>query len=162
VDWRITQSMRATHSSKQSDWILTFFSSIWIRSRATSRFDLDIPKNWTIRGEKSITHPKIRTWHFGSSWQMGPTGDRAAWWWGRPAPNVILLGFATVWCLLVSSRTFWSRFHRLSLILFDVLILLTGFLIKSYWKHRFTKTRGNYQYKPPILWYWSIFTIYAG
>jgi hypothetical protein len=36
--------MRATHSSKQSDWILTFLSSIWIESRATSRFDLDIPK----------------------------------------------------------------------------------------------------------------------
>jgi hypothetical protein len=36
--------MGTTHSSKQSNWILTFLSSIWIRSHATGRFDLDIPK----------------------------------------------------------------------------------------------------------------------
>jgi hypothetical protein len=36
--------MGAMHSSKQSDWILTFISNIWIRSRSTSIFDLDIPK----------------------------------------------------------------------------------------------------------------------
>jgi hypothetical protein len=39
----------------------------------------------------------------------------------------------------------------LSLILFDVLILPTDFLIKSCWKHIFTKTHGIYQYKSPIL-----------
>jgi hypothetical protein len=38
-----------------------FFPSIWIRSRATSRLDLDIPKNRTIRGGRSRTHPKIGT-----------------------------------------------------------------------------------------------------
>jgi hypothetical protein len=63
MDWGITQSsMGALHSSKQSNWILTFFSSIWIRSHATSRFDLDIPKNRAIRGGRSRTHMKIRTW----------------------------------------------------------------------------------------------------
>jgi hypothetical protein len=36
--------MGTPHSSKQSNWILTFLSSVWIRSCATSRFDLDIPK----------------------------------------------------------------------------------------------------------------------
>jgi hypothetical protein len=44
--------------------MLTFFPSIWIRSRATSRPDLDIPKNWTIRGGRSRTHPKIGTWQY--------------------------------------------------------------------------------------------------
>jgi hypothetical protein len=36
--------MGAPHSGKQSNWILTFLSSIWIRTRATSRFNLNIPK----------------------------------------------------------------------------------------------------------------------
>jgi hypothetical protein len=47
--------MGATHSSKQSDWILTFLSSIWIRSRATNRFDLDIPKIEQYEGEAEHT-----------------------------------------------------------------------------------------------------------
>jgi hypothetical protein len=45
VDRRITQSsLGATHSSKQSDWVLTFSASLWVRSYATSRLDLNIPK----------------------------------------------------------------------------------------------------------------------
>jgi hypothetical protein len=63
MDWRTTQSsMGALYSSKQSNWILTFFPSIWIRSRTTSRFDLDIPKNRAIRRRRSRTDSKIRTW----------------------------------------------------------------------------------------------------
>jgi hypothetical protein len=45
VDWRIAQnSLGATHSSKQSNRVLAFLPSPWVRSRATSRLDLDIPK----------------------------------------------------------------------------------------------------------------------
>jgi hypothetical protein len=36
-------------------------SSIWIRSRTTSIFDLDIPKNREIQRRRSITDSKIRT-----------------------------------------------------------------------------------------------------
>jgi hypothetical protein len=61
VDWRIAQnSLGATHSSKQSNRVLAFLPSPWVRSRATSRLDLDIPKNQTIRGGRSRTHAKIR------------------------------------------------------------------------------------------------------
>jgi transposase InsO family protein len=55
VVWRLcTQVSKATRYSP-------FFSSIWIRNRTTSRFDLDIPKNRAIRKRRSRTDSKIRT-----------------------------------------------------------------------------------------------------
>jgi hypothetical protein len=63
MDLRTNQSsMGALYYSKQSNWILTIFPNIWIRSRTTSRFDLDIPKNRAIRRRRSILDSKIRTW----------------------------------------------------------------------------------------------------
>jgi hypothetical protein len=67
----------------------------------------------------------------GTFWKRADSGAHRGLggiWWGRSAPLGSLSASVMVWCLLVSSRTFWSSFlSQLSLILFHILILLTSF-----------------------------------
>jgi hypothetical protein len=98
---------------------------------------LEAPDKWAPQGTR---------WHGGGAGLPHLSSS-----WGA-------LRCGVFWCPLKPSGIVFVTIKFDSIWRFDP---LASFLIKSCWKHRFTKTCGIYQYKPPIIWYWSIFTIYA-
>ena len=63
MDRRTTKSsIGFKNPDQQSHWLLTFLSSLRIRSSTTSRLDMAISKNRTIRRRRSRRNKAVRNW----------------------------------------------------------------------------------------------------